>query len=58
MPLAKPLIVVVVPVPDILPGLIVHAPLAGNPDKSTVPVPTEQLGCATIALSGVLGVVG
>ena len=35
-------IVVVVPVPVIAPGLIVHVPVAGSPFNTTLPVVAEQ----------------
>ena len=42
MPGARFVIVVLVPVPVIPPGLIVHDPVAGRPVKITLPVGAEQ----------------
>ena len=39
----NPVKVVVAPLPETAPGLIVHAP-AGKPLKSTLPVATAQVG--------------
>ena len=48
VPVASPDIVVLVPVPAVvvLPGVLVnvHAPVAGNPFKTTLPVATAQVG--------------
>jgi len=38
-----PDIVLLAPVPEIAPGLIVHVP-AGNPFNTTLPVAVEQVG--------------
>jgi hypothetical protein len=35
-------IIVLVPVPEIAPGLIIHVPVAGRPFKTTVPVGTAH----------------
>jgi len=57
VPVAKPDIVVLVPDPDIAPGLIVHVP-AGRPVKKTLPVATEQEGCVIRLTVGAAGVPG
>ena len=44
VPAARPVIVVVVPLPVIPPGFIVHVPAAGKPFKTTLPVGTGQVG--------------
>ncbi len=50
--------VVVVPVPVIPPGLIVHVPLDGNPFKTTLPVATVHVGCVIVPTVGADGVAG
>jgi hypothetical protein len=46
-------IVVVVPVPAIDPGLIVHVPVAGRPLKTTLPVGDEhEEGCVIVPTVG------
>jgi hypothetical protein len=52
---AKPVSVVVVPLPAIAPGFIVHAP-AGNPLKATLPVGTAQVGWVMVPTIGVAAV--
>ena len=49
--------VVVVPLPAIEPGLIVHAP-AGNPLKATLPVGVVQVGCVIVPTTGEVGAPG
>jgi hypothetical protein len=49
--------VIVLPVPVIAPGLIVHVP-EGNPLNCTLPVATEQEGCITASTLGTEGVTG
>ena len=44
VPAARPEIVVLVPVPVIAPGLIVHVPDAGRPVNNTLPVGVAQVG--------------
>jgi hypothetical protein len=52
-------IVVLIPVPAIAPGLIVHVPLAGKPFNTTVPVgaPHED-GCVIVPAIGAVGATG
>ena len=50
--------VVLVPEPVILPGLIVQLPDDGKPFNTTLPVGTEQLGWVMVPVVGALGVVG
>jgi len=42
VPGARFVIVTLVPVPDIEPGLITHAPVAGRPFNTTLPVVAVQ----------------
>ena len=52
-------IVVLVPVPVIPPGLIVHVPVAGRPLSTTLPVVAEQeAGCVMVPTSGAVGAAG
>jgi hypothetical protein len=51
------LIVVVVPVPAIAPGFIVHVP-DGRPFSTTPPVDPPHDGCVTAPTSGAAGAVG
>jgi hypothetical protein len=52
-------IVVVAPVPDIAPGLIVHVPVAGSPLSTTVPVGTaHEAGWVTVPITGAVGATG
>ena len=49
--------IVLVPVPAIDPGLIVHVPVAGSPDNSTLPVGAAHVeGCVIIPTIGVGGI--
>ena len=52
-----PVIVELVPDPDITPGLMVQVP-AGKPDNTTLPVATEQVGCVIAPITGAVGVIG
>src|SRR5664280_796196 len=54
---AKPFIVVLVPVPDIGPGLMVQLP-EGNPLNTTLPVANAQVGCVIVPIAGAVGVTG
>ncbi len=62
VPVAIPLIVVLVPVPVevVPPGVLVNVqvPVAGSPVKTTDPVATAQLGCVTVPIAGADGMVG
>lgn len=50
------MIVVLVPVPVIPPGLIVHVPVAGRPFNITLPVGTAQeIGCVIVPTTGAVG---
>lgn len=44
VPATKPVIIVLVPVPDFAPGLIVQFPDAGKPFNTMLPVATAQVG--------------
>jgi hypothetical protein len=51
--------VVVVPVPVMLPGLIVHVPVAGSPLSTTLPVTVaHEDGCVINPIPGAAGVPG
>jgi hypothetical protein len=51
--------VVVVPVPEIEPGLITHVPVAGRPFKTTLPVVAiHEDGCVTVPTIGAVGATG
>ena len=58
VPVVRPEIVVLVPVPVIDPGLMVHVPDEGRPFRITLPVATEHVGCTTAPGIGVPGVAG
>ena len=45
------------PVPEMLPGLIVQVP-AGSPFNNTLPVATAQVGWVIVPTVGAVGVVG
>jgi hypothetical protein len=50
---------VLVPVPAIDPGLIVHTPVAGRPFNTTVPVDAaHEEGCVIVPTIGVVGATG
>jgi hypothetical protein len=50
---------VVVPVPVIEPGLIIHVPVAGKPFNITVPVAdAHEEGCVTVPTIGAVGATG
>ena len=51
--------VVLVPVPVIAPGLIVHVPVAGRPVSITLPVVAEhEAGWVTVPTFGAVGATG
>ena len=51
--------VVLVPVPVIAPGLIVHVPVAGRPFNTTLPVVAEhEEGCVIVPTTGAVGAAG
>ena len=54
MPGDKPEIVVVAPVPETAPGLIVHVPV-GKPLSTTLPVGTKHVGCVINPITGAVG---
>ena len=48
-----------VPVPVIPPGLMVHVPVAGSPLSTTVPVgAAQEEGCVIVPITGAVGAVG
>ena len=52
-------IVIVVPVPVIAPGLIVHVPVAGSPFNTTLPVVAEHdRGWVIVPTIGAVGATG
>ena len=53
----NPLIVVLLPVPVTLPGLIVQLPV-GKPLNNTLPVDNEHVGCVMVPTTGADGAVG
>ena len=53
---AKPETLVVVPVPEIAPGLSVQVPEAGKPLKATLPVAVVQVGGVIVPTIGASGV--
>ena len=57
VPVARPEIVVLVPVPEIDPGLIVQFP-AGNPLNITLPVGRAHVGWVIVPTVGAAGVAG
>ena len=50
--------VVLEPIPDIDPGLIVQVPVAGNPLKPTLPVGKAHVGCTIVPGMGAVGEAG
>jgi hypothetical protein len=59
VPGARFVMVTVVPVPVIPPGLMVHAPVAGRPFNTTLPVVAEhEEGCVIVPIIGAVGAVG
>lgn len=51
--------VVLVPVPVIPPGLIVHVPAAGRPVNTTLPVgDAHEVGCVIVPTIGAVGAGG
>ena len=55
---AKTETLVVVPVPEIAPGLSVQVPEAGKPLKATLPVGVAQVGGVMVPTIGAAGVAG
>jgi hypothetical protein len=52
-------IVVLVPVPEIAPGLIVQVPVAGRPFNTTLPVvAAHEEGCVIVPTIGAVGATG
>jgi len=50
---------VLVPVPAIAPGLIIHIPVAGSPLKTTLPVVAiHEEGWVTVPIIGAVGATG
>ena len=49
--------VLVAPLPEIVPGLIVQVP-AGKPVSTTLPVAVVQVGCVMVPIAGATGVRG
>ena len=49
----------VVPVPVIEPGLIIHVPVAGKPFNTTLPAgDAHEAGCVTVPTIGAVGATG
>ena len=44
--------------PVTAPGFIVHVPVAGKPDKATLPVAVAHVGWVIVPTTGVIGVAG
>lgn len=57
VPTAKPATVLLAPLPDMAPGLIVQVP-AGKPLRSTLPVEEAQVGWVIVLTTGADGVAG
>ena len=57
VPVVRPEIVVLVPVPEIDPGLMVQFP-AGKPLNITLPVGRAHVGCVIVPTVGAAGVAG
>lgn len=57
VPVASPAMVVVIPLPVIVPGLIVQLP-AGSPERTTLPVEVAQVGCVMAPAVGEAGIAG
>ena len=55
MPAANPVTVVVAPVPEMLPGLMVHVPEAGNPLTAALPVATAHVGWVIVPMFSTVG---
>jgi hypothetical protein len=50
---------VLVPVPAIAPGLIIHVPVAGRPFNTTLPVDAvHEEGCVIVPTIGAVGATG
>jgi hypothetical protein len=62
VPVARPLIVVDVPLPVVIvpPGVLVnvHEPEEGKPFNTTEPVASAQVGCVIVPTVGADGVIG
>ena len=59
VPGARLIMVVVVPVPAIAPGLMVHVPVAGRPLRTTLPVGSvHDAGCVIVPITGAGGATG
>ena len=56
--MAKSEIIVLVPEPAMLPGLIIQLPDDGKSFNTTLPVDTEQLGWVMVPAVGAVGVIG
>lgn len=57
MPVTRPEIVVLAPMPELAPGLMVQFP-AGKPVSKTLPVTVLQVGCVMVPIAGIAGVKG
>lgn len=57
VPAVRPEIAVLVPEPEILPGLIIQLPV-GNPFSTTLPVETVHVGWVMVPTPGAVGVTG
>ena len=62
MPVGRPGIVVLVPLPDVVtePGVLVNVqlPLDGNPLSNTLPVASVHIGWVMVPTTGAVGVTG
>lgn len=62
MPVARPVKVTLVPVPSTTasPGVLItdQFPVAGNPVRLTLPVPSSQVGCVMVPIVGASGLSG
>ena len=47
--------ILLVPVPEIFPGLIIHVPVAGKPLNTTLPVESAQVGWVIAPVVGAAG---
>jgi hypothetical protein len=57
VPDAKPVTVLLAPMPEIAPGLTVQVP-EGKPFNTTLPVATVHVGCVMVPIVGAVGVGG
>jgi len=55
---ASPVMVVLVPLPVMAPGFMVHIPVEGKPLNTTLPVAIVQPGCVMVPMVGAEGVEG